>query len=102
MVTARMRSGNVEIHDIDDLLLVAERVRWDGGSLVIEGDDGNALEVIADSSTRLSPDEAAMTDYQAFMASAGGWKGLVDADELKRRIREERRTNRPPVTLDRP
>lgn len=70
--------------------------------MVIEGEDGNALEVIADSAAPLSPDEAAMTDDEAFMASAGAWRGLVDADELKRRIREERGTDRPLITLDRP
>ena len=39
-------------------------------------------------------------DYEAFLASAGGWKDLVDTEKLKRDIYESRMiSTRPPVTL---
>jgi hypothetical protein len=38
-------------------------------------------------------------DYEAFLASAGGWKELVDTEQLKADIAESRRSSRPPVEL---
>ena len=39
-------------------------------------------------------------DRAAFLASAGGWKGLVDTEKLKRDIAESRMlSTRPPVEL---
>ena len=39
-------------------------------------------------------------DYEAFLASAGGWRGLVDTDKLIANIYESRRrSSRPPVEL---
>src|SRR6266516_3839095 len=35
----------------------------------------------------------------AFIATAGAWKGLVDAEELKQHIKEARSDHRPPVEL---
>src|SRR5687768_2572955 len=37
---------------------------------------------------RRTPTEA---DYQAFLSSAGGWKGNVDVDKLKEGLAESRR-----------
>src|SRR5579871_2875467 len=34
------------------------------------------------------------TDREAFLASAGSWKGLVDADQLKKDIKEARGSDR--------
>ncbi len=39
-------------------------------------------------------------DIEAFLASAGGWKDLVDTEQLKRDIYESReRSGRPPIKL---
>ncbi len=39
-------------------------------------------------------------DHQAFLSSAGSWKGLVDTEKLKQDIRESRnRSSRPPIEL---
>ena len=39
-------------------------------------------------------------DYEAFKAAAGGWKGLVDTEQLKQDIYESRRlSTRPPIKL---
>ena len=46
---------------------------------------------------RAARDEQA--DYDAFLASAGGWKDLIDAEQLKKDIREARGSDRPPVSL---
>jgi len=36
---------------------------------------------------------------EAILSSAGGWKGLVDGEELKERLRSERGSDRPPAQL---
>jgi hypothetical protein len=36
---------------------------------------------------------------EAFLASAGGWKGLVDVQQFKREIKAARGSRRPPVEL---
>jgi hypothetical protein len=38
-------------------------------------------------------------DYEAFLASAGGWSELVDTEQLEAHIAESRRSSRPPVEL---
>jgi len=39
-------------------------------------------------------------DYEAFKSAAGGWKGLVDTEKLKRDIYESRKiSTRPPIEL---
>lgn len=39
-------------------------------------------------------------DYEAFLSSAGSWKGIVDTDKLVADIYESRRlSSRPPVEL---
>lgn len=35
----------------------------------------------------------------AIMRSAGGWRGIVDAEAFKERLRAERGSSRPPVEL---
>ena len=39
-------------------------------------------------------------DRAAFLASAGGWAGIVDAEELKAQIRAGRGSNRPTLEFD--
>lgn len=44
--------------------------------------------------------ERTAADREAFLSSAGGWKGLVDTEKLKEDIYESRRiSSRPPVEL---
>lgn len=39
-------------------------------------------------------------DYEAFRSAAGGWKGLVDTEKLKKDIYESRKiVSRPPLEL---
>src|SRR2546430_12623396 len=39
-------------------------------------------------------------DYEAFLSAAGGWKDLVDTEELKKDIYESRKiSTRPPIEL---
>ena len=100
MVTARLESGDVEIRDIEDLRVVVERVRVDGGSLVLEGDDGRSIVVGGVPAEEVDPD-VHLTDDEAFRASAGSWKGIVDIDEVLGRLASERDSDRPAVVLDR-
>jgi hypothetical protein len=39
-------------------------------------------------------------DYEAVLATFGGWRGLVDAEQLKRDLKAARGSDRPPVELD--
>ena len=44
--------------------------------------------------------EKTKADYEAFKSAAGGWKGLVDTEQLKKDIYESRRlSTRPPIKL---
>jgi hypothetical protein len=48
--------------------------------------------------TRAVPSTAA--DNDAFLASLGNWKGIVDTEKLKKDIQESRRiSGRPPIRL---
>ena len=38
-------------------------------------------------------------DREAFLSSAGSWKGLIDADQFMADVRESRRSSRPRVDL---
>ena len=38
-------------------------------------------------------------DREAFLAAAGSWRELIDADELKQQIAESRGSTRPPADL---
>lgn len=100
MVTARLRTGSVEIRDIEDLREVVERVRFDGGPLVLEGDDGRLIEVGGVPAGEVDPDTH-LSDDEAFRASAGSWRGIVDIDEVLTRVASERGSDRPAVVLDR-
>lgn len=98
MVVAKLKDSTVEINDIDDLFRVVKEVRGQDEALIIQFDDRHEIIVPASRRPRrrkLTPEEKAKADDEAFLASAGSLKGLFDPDEFMERVREGRSSNRP-------
>ncbi len=82
-----------------DVSGVFDRVARDREAIVVEKTDGErvVLRPARPPKRRRRRTEA---DRRAFLASAGGWKGLIDGEALKKAIRESRDLPpRPPVDL---
>lgn len=88
------------------LLRLAEEVRRRNTSTVLR-DGGQGVAVVMPVTERpkvktrralfKTPSQA---DIEDFFSAAGGWKDLVDTEELKRDISESReRSSRPPIEL---
>lgn len=87
---------------VSDPAGVLDRVIEENETVVIEKENGVGAVVKpvrpAKTGRRRRPKTGA--DYEAFLASAGGWKDLVDTEKLKADIYESRRiSSRPPVEL---
>jgi hypothetical protein len=73
-----------EVSGAPDVVRLAEKVRDEGKPLLLER-EGDALAVVVPVEwakrfgLRAPRTEA---DYAAFLASAGSWKGLIDADKF--------------------
>jgi len=96
----------IDISKNPDLLRLAEEVRRRNTSTVLRNGDEDVAVVmpVADSGKRKAPrspfKQKSQADIDAFLASAGGWKDLVDTEQLKRDIAESRaRSGRPPIKL---
>ncbi len=105
MITVKRKDSSVEIRDLDDLHRVLLEARSQGEPLVLQTDGGD--EIVFSPSARTRPkrrtsEERAKADDEAFLASAGSWKGLIDVDEFKRNYKAARGSNRPPIVLDLP
>ncbi len=69
---------------------------------VVVEDKGNALAVLKPTTRapRGKRRRKSAADYEAFLASAGAWKDLVDTEKLKKDIYESRKiSSRPPIVL---
>ena len=89
-----------------DLLRLAEEVRRTNTPTVLRRDNEDlaVLMPVAEGATRKarrsSIRKKSQADIDAFLSSAGGWKDLVDTEQLKRDIAESRaRSSRPPLTI---
>jgi hypothetical protein len=104
MVAAKFKDAVVEIRDLDDLVRVVKEVHAENEPLVI--DIGGGQEVIVKPAPRpgdrrrVTQEEKARSDDEAFLSSAGSLAGLFDSDEFRRQYRAERGSRRPPVVLD--
>ena len=97
MVLARLSDATVEIKDVDDLFRVVKEVRGRDEPLVIQHD---GTEIVVPAShrpkrRRLTPEERAKADEEAFLSSAGSWRGHIDPDEFMKQVRAGRSSNRP-------
>jgi hypothetical protein len=102
MVLAKLKDATTEIKDLDDLLRVVNQARNQEETLVILE---NGAEIVVPASRRprrprLTPEERAKADEEAFLAAAGSWQGLGDPEELKRQIYAAR--GQRPRHVDRP
>ncbi len=79
---------------------IFERVVRERKKIVVEK-KGSALAVIAPIRIRRpKPRRISAADHKAFLASAGGWKDLVDAEKFKRDNDESHRiSSRPLIAL---
>lgn len=93
----------IDIGSIPELLRIVEEVRETNESrLLRRGGEDLAILKPAPRSTKRPTRRRAKTkaDHEAFLASAGSWKGIVDVDQLIDDIYESRRrSSRPPVEL---
>ncbi len=96
----------IDISHNPDLLRLAEEVRRRNQSAVLRnGDEDVAIVMPVAGDTKRKARRSPFTrksqaDIDAFLASAGGWKDLVDTEQLKREIAESRaRSGRPPIEL---
>lgn len=92
----------VDITHMPDLARLTDEVRATNRPLALQRNHEIVAVIIpAKQATRsrqtTKPSEAAL---QAFLSSAGSWKGIVDTEQLKRNIRESSRLpSRPPAKL---
>ncbi len=89
----------LDISNAPDLIRVAEEVRAGGRPRVLQRDqeDVALLLPIPVHGRRARSQRATALD--GLRLSAGSWKGLLDADQLKREIKAARGSDRPDVTL---
>ena len=89
----------VDVTNAPELLHLAEEVHRSNIAHVLKRGDEPLVRVVP---VRRSPRrrDGTSADHEAFLSSAGGWKGLVDTDKLVSDIYESRRlSSRPPVNL---
>lgn len=104
MVTARRHGKQVKVRNLADLQEIVRLALQDGEPLVLVSEHDE--EIVFDPPNQHEGRHAQLrierenADRQAFLASAGGWQGLVDGEELKARIRESRGSDRPAVKFD--
>ena len=87
----------IDISSIPDLLRIAEEVRTTKKPHVLRRDNEDLAVLIPITPARHRA-KRTKADYNAFLAAAGGWKGLVDTDKLIEDIYESRAlSTEPPV-----
>jgi hypothetical protein len=83
-----------------DISGVFDRVAREHEAIVVEKANGERVVLRPARPPKRRRRRISAADYQAFLESAGGWKGLVDGEALKRNIRQSRDLPpRPPVEL---
>jgi hypothetical protein len=83
----------------DNLIHIFERVINDHEAVLVEGEHGELVEVKSVTSTSPRSRGKTKEDYEAFLASAGGWTD-ADVDTFLKANEESRRlSTRPPVEL---
>lgn len=83
----------------DNLVRIFERVVHDRETLLIESAEGELVELKPVPSAKRGRRVKTEADYEAFLASLGGWKD-VDVEAFLKDNEESRRiSTRPPVEL---
>ena len=82
----------------DNLNAFFDRVVRDREIIVVEREDGEAVVLEPAKATGRRKRKRTAADHEAFLSTAGGWKGLVDTDKLVEDIYLSRSMPpRPPV-----
>ena len=92
----------IDIRSLPDLMRLAEEVKATKTPRVLKKAD-EAVAILMPVGTAAQPKKKrakTKADYEAFKVAAGGWKGVVDTEKLKRDIYESRKiSTRPPIEL---
>lgn len=93
-----------EIESLDDLRRIAADVQQDNRPRLVSiaGGGNITLSPARKKRRKLTPEEKAKADEEAFLSTAGALAGEIDYDEFMRRVREGRSSRRPPVAFDKP
>ena len=100
--TMKRELKRVDINNAKDLLRLVEEVRKSHEPRVVRRDNVDLVILMPAGPAPRRRRKRARTkaDFEAFLSSAGSWKGIVDADKLKADIYESRRrSSRPAVEL---
>ena|SRR5436190_536004 len=92
----------LDITDAPELERLAEEVHRTRSARVLRRNDVDLAIVlpVAPSSKQRRGAVKTQADYDAALASAGGWRGLVDTEQLKADIQASRDlSTKPPVSL---
>ena len=91
----------VDISTMPELARLADEVARTGTRLVLRRGTEELAVLVPARSRRRNSCSAPLTDEQrrALLSSIGSWRGLIDAEQFKREIKEARSSNRPPVEL---
>ena len=95
-----MRS--IDISSVPDMVRIAEEVRTSGRPRILRrnGEDMAMVIPIGHGRKHRTSHARTQADYDAFLSSAGGWKGLVDGDKLLTDIYESRElSTKPPISI---
>ena len=89
----------IDISDKPELLQLVDEMRAAGGSLALRrGDEDVAVLTLVERAGSFGPPALTASERAAFLATAGGWSGIVDVEEFKANNAESRRiSSRPPV-----
>ena len=94
-----------EIASLDDLRRIAEEVRADRKPRLVSIAGGGQITLapVRKMRRRMTPEEKAKADEEAFLSSFGSWEGLLDdPEEFKRQIKAARGSKRPLLAINFP
>jgi antitoxin (DNA-binding transcriptional repressor) of toxin-antitoxin stability system len=92
------RERELEITESLDWPGLVEEVRRTNTPVVLRR-DGEPIAALRPLPARKARKRPSPESVAAFLATAGTWRGHVDAEELKRQIKAARSDHRPPVEL---
>jgi hypothetical protein len=87
----------IDISSMPDLLRLAEEVRATKQARMLQRDHEDLAMLVPVAklpALRLPARKNPKTAREAIEASAGGWKGLIDAEQLKKDLQEARSSDR--------
>ena len=90
---------NIDVTNIPELLQIAEQVKTSGEPRMLKRDDEDLAMLIPAKPKARARRTPTRADHEAFLAAAGSWKDLIDAEAFKTEVRASRGSDRPTVTL---